>query len=178
MMYYKEENGKRIWLHNILILDNKQIINPTEDQILTAGYIKYEEKIVEDIDTIKEDVINNIIRYDNSEAINSCYINYNGSKIKYWASKSERNDLKTALNDCLNMGKDVYRLDLRDLKISIILDCKELLNILSSLEIYAIECYNKTTDHIFAVQQLIDIETVKNYNYRLGYPEILTFNVK
>lgn len=179
--YYKEIDGEKIWFNDILILGETQIINPTEEQVLAAGYVEYKEpELTEEqkLTNAINSVIQKINDWDNSNAVNNCIIIYQGQELSYWASKAERNDLKAALNDCLNMGKDVYRLDLRDLKISIIIDCKELLNILSSLEIYAIECYNKTTDHIFAVQQLTDIETIKNYNYKLGYPEILTFNIK
>jgi hypothetical protein len=48
---------------------------------------------------------------------------------------------------------------------------------LSALEVYAIDCYNKTTDHIFNVNNLTTIEEIENYDYRLGYPEKLIFEL-
>jgi hypothetical protein len=40
--YYKEdENGNKLWLGNVLIFNGKQIINPKEEDILSAGYIEY-----------------------------------------------------------------------------------------------------------------------------------------
>ena len=47
---------------------------------------------------------------------------------------------------------------------------------LGQLEIYATECYNKTTDHIFVIQSLDNIEEIKEYDYKTGYPEVLQFN--
>ena len=41
MRYYKEINGKRVFFNGILITGNKQIINPTEEQILTDGWQEY-----------------------------------------------------------------------------------------------------------------------------------------
>lgn len=178
MMYYKEENGKRIWLHNILILDNKQIINPTEDQILAAGYIKYEkQETQESLSQVLQNKIQEILEWDSSTNVNLCYINHNGHSFPYWASKEERNDLKAALNDCLNIGRDIYRLDLRDINVSITTSCDQLLQVLSALEVYAIDCYNKTTDHIYAVKNLSNLEDIQNYNYTEGYPEKLIFEL-
>jgi hypothetical protein len=43
--------------------------------------------------------------------------------------------------------------------------------------VYAIDCYNKTTDHIYAVKNLTTIEDIENYNYREDYPEKLKFEL-
>lgn len=182
MKYYKEENGKKVWLGNILIVDNKQIINPTEEQILKAGYIKYEipEQILSEEQLLTlaiNDLVQKIQEYDNSNKINICTINYEGNNFEYWADKNERNNLKTALRDCINLGITTYRLDLRDLGITISLSCEQLLGMLSALEIYAIECYNKTTDHIYAAKSLTSIEEINQYDYTTGYPQILNFEV-
>jgi hypothetical protein len=48
---------------------------------------------------------------------------------------------------------------------------------LIQLECYAADCYNKTTDHQFAIKQLTSIEDVQNYDFTVGYPEKLTFTL-
>ena len=75
------------------------------------------------------------------------------------------------------MNRNTYRLDLRDLGLSVDIDCNKLLEMLSALEVYAIDCYNKTTDHIFNVNSLTTIEEIENYDYRSGYPEKLIFEI-
>lgn len=45
---------------------------------------------------------------------------------------------------------------------------------LSDLELYALECYNVTQKHLAAVDKLSDVEQVKKYNFKTGYPEKLT----
>lgn len=48
---------------------------------------------------------------------------------------------------------------------------------LQQLEVYAVQCYNKTTDHIYNVQSLTDKSSIETYEYTTGYPEKLTFNI-
>jgi hypothetical protein len=95
----------------------------------------------------------------------------------YWANKAERSILKSAIQDCISMGRDKYRLDIRELGLSMEVYCKDMLEMLSALEVYAIDCYNKTTDHIYNVNNLTTIEDVENYNYKDGYPHYLIFDL-
>ena len=60
---------------------------------------------------------------------------------------------------------------------SLYIPCEQLLGMLSTLEIYAAECYNKTTDHAFAISLLTTIEDIENYNFETGYPEKLIFEL-
>ena len=43
------------------------------------------------------------------------------------------------------------------------------------IEKYASKCYDNTQMHIAYVKVMEDIETLKNYDYRTGYPEKLRF---
>ena len=81
------------------------------------------------------------------------------------------------VQDCINMGREKYRLDLRELGLSMEVSCKDLMNMLGALEIYAIDCYNKTTDHMYAVQSLTTIEEIERYEYYIGYPDKLIFDL-
>lgn len=181
--YYKEdENGNKLWLGNILTFNGKQIINPRKEDILSAGYIEYVAPNVtysedQKLERIKNGVIKQIEFYDSSTNVNSCIINYKGATICYWADKYTRNSLKQSVTDYINNGYSEYRLDIRDANISIIIPCKTLLQMLSSLEVYAIQCYNKTTDHIYNVNALTSIDEVTNYNFKSGYPEKLIFTI-
>ena len=170
MIYIKEVNGERLERRKnqiVIIKDNMQILNPSEELILEDGWIPKTEDVI-------ERKIQEILAYDSSDAINICYISYKGNVLPYWANKTERNDLKDALKDCISLGRNIYRLDLRDLGISVEVECEKLLNMMSALEVYAIDCYNKTTDHIFAVQKTSNPEL---YDYTTGYPNKITFEL-
>ena len=51
------------------------------------------------------------------------------------------------------------------------------LQMLSCLELYALECYNVTQEHISAVLALETREEVEGYDYTSGYPDKLVFNL-
>lgn len=181
--YYKEENGTKIWFSGVLKYDGRQIINPSEEQLLAAGYVEYvpptpeaptEEELLE---KAKRRKLSELHEYDNSSEVNDCIIVYQGEEIHYWANKTERNDLKNAVRDCIAMGRDTYRLDLRDKGVSIALPCEALLQMLSALEIYAIDCYNRTTDHEFGIKVLTTKDEIEAYDFTIGYPSIPRFEV-
>ena len=175
----------------IIYKDGKQIICPKEETLFEEGWKEYvapnqkliKPTIVEISDEQKLEMardlkINDLYEYDSSSEVNSCIIKYNGLEVPYWADKSERSILKTALNDCVKNERFEYRLDLRDLGASITIETKILLDMLSQLEVYAIDCYNATTDHLYAIKSLSTIEDIDAYDFRTNYPEKLTFNVQ
>lgn len=180
--YYKEENGVKTWLNNILIIGDSQIINPTEEQILKAGYIEYNEPISEISDAqllenVRRGKLLQLHSYDSSKNVNSCTIKFGNQTLEYWADKHERDSLKNAVRDCIEMGRETYRLDLRDLKVSITVKCSQLLKLLSALEVYAVDCYNMTTDHEYAIKNCLNQQEIVEYDYTVGYPEKLEFNL-
>lgn len=48
---------------------------------------------------------------------------------------------------------------------------------LSALEIYAIDCYNRTTDHEFAINALTTKDEIEAYDFKVGYPEVPRFEL-
>ena len=180
--YYKEEDGKRVWFDGILRMDGVQVINPTEEMILAEGWIEYipptpiEPTAEELLEQAKARKLDELHDYDESSEVNDCIIIYQGQELHYWADKHERDSLKNAVRDCITMGRTTYRLDLRDLGVSLFIECEKLIMMLSALEVYAIDCYNKTTDHEFAIKALPTIEDVDAYKF-IGYPEKLRFEV-
>ena len=184
--YKKQIDGKSVikTLKEIVIKKNgKQTFNPSEEMVLADGWVEYvapapvepsEEQL---FNRAKSNKIRDIEHYDASKKVNICYIKTQLDTIPYWANKSERSSLKSAVQDCIAMNRETYRLDLRDVGVSVDIACDKLLAMLSALEVYAIDCYNKTTDHIFAVKNLTTIEEIEAYDYRVGYPEKLTFEL-
>lgn len=118
-----------------------------------------------------------IYEYDNSTEVNNCFISYGGQQIPYWADKHSRNCLKSSLNDCITKGIETYRLDLRDANVSVEFECGKLVSLLMDLEVYAIQCFNRTSDHIFAVKALSDAAEIEAYDITQGYPEKLVFEL-
>ena len=184
--YKKEIDGKvSIKTLNEIVLnkDGNVVFNPTEEMVLSDGWTEYVFKPREwpmeiRLQRVKDRKLRELYEYDESEEVNDCIIVYQGEEIHYRARKDERNDLKNAVRDCIAMGRDTYRLDLRDKGISITLPCELLLQMMAALEVYAIDCFNKTTDHRFAIEACKTEGEVDAYEFRgVGYPAKCRFEV-
>ena len=179
--YYKIIDGKTVFYGGeIIIIGDRQIINPTKEQLLEAGWLVWEEPQPTPqqlLEKARQEKIMEIESYDNSQEVNECLIHYNGETIPYWADKTTRTTLKEAVRDCIAVGLDKYRLDLREYGVSMEIDCELMLGMLQELEVYAIRCYNKTTDHIYAVKAMDNIEDIEAYDYQSDYPSKLEFSI-
>lgn len=74
--------------------------NPTEEMILEDGWIEYvipEPTEEEKLNREKEHKIREIEWFDSSKDVNICYISRLEDTIPYWANKSERSSLKSAV---------------------------------------------------------------------------------
>lgn len=185
--YIKEIDGKRvIKTRNRIVIykDGNQIINPTEEMVLADGWVEYvpptppEPSVAELLESAKQRKLSELYDYDESSEVNDCIIIYQGQELHYWANKTERDALKGALRDCMAMGREFYRLDLRDKWVSLTIRCELLLQMMAALEVYAIDSFNKTTDHEFAIKACTTKEEVNAYEFRgVGYPEIPRFEL-
>lgn len=56
---------------------------------------------------------------------------------------------------------------------SYVIPCDTAIQMLSALELYALDCYNVTAQHKANVEALTTKEEVEEYDYTTGYPEKL-----
>lgn len=62
MRYYKEINGKRVFFSGILQVGDKQIINPTHEQIVADGWEEYIPPVSEPYIPTYEERVEQLIR--------------------------------------------------------------------------------------------------------------------
>lgn len=184
--YYKQIDGKNVikTLKEIVVRkDGRVTYNPTEEMVLADGWVEYvppapaeptEEELVQ---RAKNRKLHELHEYDESKEVNDCVIVYEGSELHYWADKHERGSLESAVRNSMALGRTHYRLDLRELGVSLNIPCEKLLQMLAVLEVYAIDCYNKTTDHEYAIKALATEEEIEEYDFKVGYPEVPRFEL-
>ena len=119
----------------------------------------------------KGEVIRQIAAYDTSSAVNGFVLN--GADV--WLDKAMRVGLMNSTTIAKGMGQKETTLWLGDTKI--VVDCDKAIQLLSALEMYALECFNVTAAHKKAVGELTDIGEVLTYDYTKGYPAKLTMEV-
>ena len=121
------------------------------------------------LDVIKEEAIEQITEYDQSEDVNSFTLQ--GKQM--WLPKETRVGLVNSVTIEKNAGKETTVLWFGGERYELPVDTA--LQMLSALELYALECYNVTAAHKAAVNALESVEDVVAYDYTQGYPEKLNF---
>lgn len=112
-----------------------------------------------------------ITAYDSSASVNAFLLN----GMQVWLDKATRVGLMNSTTIAKNMGQEKTTLWLGSYQLEV--DCDKAIQLLSALEMYALECFNVTAAHKKAVGELDNIEAVLTYDYRAGYPEKLKMEV-
>ena len=123
------------------------------------------------LEAAKTDVETAITAYDSSSAVNAFLLN----GMQVWLDKATRVGLMNSTAIAKNMGQEKTSLWLGSYQLEV--DCDKAIQLLSALEMYALECFNVTAAHKKAVSELDNIEAVLTYDYKSGYPEKLKMEV-
>lgn len=116
-------------------------------------------------------VLAEIEKHDTSPAVNSFMLN--GQRV--WLDKATRVGLMNSTTIAKGMGQPTTTLWLGDAKL--VVECDKAIQLLSALEMYALECFNVTAAHKKAVSEMSTVEEVFGYDYTAGYPEVLEMRV-
>lgn len=170
---------------------NEQVVKTMENMptgMTDEGEMRYEEREKEQysydvcwIDGVsseadvlqraKEAVLAAIEAYDTSPAVNGFILN--GERV--WLDKATRVGLMNSTSIAKAMGKTTTTLWFGGMQIEV--NCDKAIQLLSALEMYALECFNVTAAHKKAVAELNTVEEVLGYDYTKGYPEQLKMEV-
>lgn len=116
-------------------------------------------------------VLAEIEKHDTSPAVNSFMLN--GQRV--WLDKATRVGLMNSTSIAKAMGQPTTTLWLDDVKL--VVECDKAIQLLSALEMYALECFNTTAAHKKAVSEMGTVESVLGYDYKAGYPKVLEMSV-
>lgn len=119
----------------------------------------------------KREVLKKIDAYDKSSAVNGFILN--GETV--WLDKATRVGLMNSTSITKAMGQPTTTLWLGESKMEV--PCDTAIQLLSALEMYALECFNVTAAHKKAVSELATIEEVEKYDITAGYPAQLKMEV-
>ena len=115
--------------------------------------------------------LSDIEAYDQSDKVNGFSLN----GLTVWLDKATRVGLMNSTTIAKNMGQETTTLWLGGVKLEV--NCDLAIQLLSALEMYALECFNVTAAHKKAVAALTSLEEVAAYDYTAGYPGQLAMEV-
>ena len=115
----------------------------------------------------KVEKIAEITAYDTSDKVNGFVLN----GLLVWLDKATRVGLMNSTTIAKAAGQQTTTLWLGDVKLEA--DCDKAIQLLSALEMYALECFNVTAAHKAAVTDLKTIKEVEAFDVTADYPKQL-----
>lgn len=152
-----------------------QTFNPTDEMLFEDGWELYvlpetPEKTEDEIlNEEKNFLIEEILIHDSSPEVNSFYI----EDQELWLDKATRVGLKLRFDAEMASGQTNTTLWYEGTPFN--LELANAVQMLNAIELYASACYDNTQSHIANVKAMEDLETLKHYDYRAGYPDKLIF---
>lgn len=162
------KNG--VFASDTIKLNGCVVCNPTEDMLKAAGYEEYHEPVLteeEKLEQAKTDKIAEIAAYDTSSSVNGFMLN----GLLVWLDKATRVGLMNSTTISKAAGQKATTLWLGGVKL--VVDCDKAIQLLSALEMYALECFNVTSAHKAAVAELKTIKEVEAFDVTADYPKQL-----
>ena len=132
---------------------------------------EWQERCKATLEKAKKEKLAAILAYDTSSDVNGFMLNGN----KVWLDKETRVGLMNSTIIAKSVGQKTTTLWLGSMKL--VVDCDKAIQLLSALEMYALDCFNVTASHKQAVNELTTIEEVEAYDYKIGYPKMLEMSV-
>lgn len=119
----------------------------------------------------KADKISEIAAYDTSSSVNGFILN----GLLVWLDKATRVGLMNSTTIAKASGQKTTTLWLGGLKL--VVDCDKAIQLLSALEMYALECFNVTAAHNAAVAELKTTKEVEAFDVTADYPQQLVMKL-
>ena len=178
----KYEHGGMMVRHLAAVLDEKMgayecyectvPIGEYDEGEIQKAFVEFTAKMdALKLKQAKADKIAEIAAYDTSDKVNGFILN----DMLVWLDKATRVGLMNSTTIAKAAGQQTTTLWLGGLKL--VVDCDKAIQLLSALEMYALECFNVTASHKQSVSELTTIEEVEAYDYKSGYPKMLEMSV-
>ena len=119
----------------------------------------------------KKAKIAEIAAYDTSDNVNGFILN----GMLVWLDKATRVGLMNSTTIAKASGQETTTLWLGGAKL--VVDCDKAIQLLSALEMYALECFNVTAAHKSAVAELKTIKEVEAFDVTADYPQQLVMKL-
>lgn len=169
--YEDPETGETIEYTDIEIVEQEELVitRVYESKFIEVKLPKNE--IPTALEIMKNYVLEQINAYDTSSEVNGFFLD--GELV--WLDKDTRVGLMNSTNIQKSAGLDQTVLWLGTKALSI--NCDLAIQLLGGLEMYALECFNKTAEHKKDVEELETVGEIANYDYTSGYPERLNLSL-
>ena len=113
-----------------------------------------------------------IEEYDTSTNVNGFQLN----GVTVWLYKATRVGLMNSTTIAKNMGNENTTLWLGNIKLEV--NCDKAIQLLSALEMYALQCFNVTAAHKKTVSELTSIKEIEDFDITADYSDQLVISIQ
>ena len=177
--YYKLIDDKTVFYKGeSIVLDNARICNPTEEQLLEAGWQVYVEPPTpaptpeQLLEEARQNKLNEIEEYNNSSEVNSFTVN----NFETWIPVELRAVFKTSLDSYIALDMPTMTKIWEGTEYTT--SPQNWLQMYYRVEVYANKCQLVTDRHKIAVNAMDNIEDIEAFDITSDYPEKLVFVIE
>lgn len=124
------------------------------------------------LETLKKGKIVQVKEYDKSYNVNKFIIN--GEAV--WMDKDTRMGIVGGIRAQKEEGAVTVSVMFGDTWYDI--PVEDALGILNTVEVYAMACFKRTSEHLAAIEELQTIDAVSEYDFTTGYPKVEEFVIE
>ena len=133
---------------------------PTDEQVLVA---------------ITQDRLAALEAYDASDAVNGFDVTIGGQTMSFWIDRETRADYKSSIEAAELLGRTEVKPVFGGQEVT--LDIQMAKMALAQVQIYANQCFGVTQQHKAAIEALLTVQDVEDYDFTADYPPRLSFSV-
>ena len=124
----------------------------------------------------KQVKVDELMVYDQSDAVNSFEVVKDGQTFTAWIEPDKRSNYRGSLEDCVLLGVTDIQVPIAGMLIPLtVADARVKL---AQIQLYADRCTIATEGHKAAIGALQTVADVEGYDFTVGYPQKLVFNVE
>ena len=149
---------------------------PSVEQLTAWGFVEWHEPEptpAELLERAKSAKISELMAYDSSDAVNQFFL----GEYPLWLEFDERERLKAQIESRLRLGYQTMTKTYEGLP-AVTFPLNAWLVMSDQLEAYAGDCQEVTNGHKSAINSLLTVTDVENYDFMTGYPQKLVFNLE
>ena len=147
-------------------------VSSFDEEEVQKAFVEFSAKMdALKLEQAKVNKIAEISAYDTSSSVNGFILN----GLLVWLDKATRVGLMNSTTIAKSMGQEKTTLWLGSYQLEV--ECDKAIQLLSALEMYALECFNVSAANKKAVSEFDNIDGVLTYDYKSGYPDKLKMDV-
>ena len=151
---------------------------PSVEQLTDWGFVEWvepEPTPEQLLERAKQQKIAELEAYDTSDAVNGFEVVKDGQTMTTWIEPDKRSNYRGSLEDCVLLGVTDIEVPIAGMLIPMtVADARVKL---AQVQLYADNCTIVTESHKAAIEALLTVQDVEDYDFTAGYPQRLSFSV-